>query len=272
MRWPGWLPIGVLLGLAVAGCAENAMVLKGQLNRLQQERAALASQLRQLQSRTETLDRSNQELESLLAQADRQNRLLTDQVSMLREQLGGVTSQLAKLREEKEEAESRAHALTASMRHRGAVTITPNNSYLANLPQIDHPDVHVRRDGDVIRIELPGSVLFQPGSAYLRPEGTELVTEVAAELARAYPEQMIGIEGHTDSDPIQNALWRNNTQLSVGRAMAVYEVLVTQTRLRPKQLFVVGHGANHPVVSNATPAGKLRNRRVELVVYPETCE
>ena len=33
--------------------------------------------------------------------------------------------------------------------------------------------------------------------------------------------------------------------------------------------FVVGHGSNHPVVSNATPAGKERNRRVELVVYPE---
>jgi outer membrane protein OmpA-like peptidoglycan-associated protein len=34
-------------------------------------------------------------------------------------------------------------------------------------------------------------------------------------------------------------------------------------------LFVVGHGANHPAVSNGTSAGKERNRRVELVVYPD---
>ena len=51
--------------------------------------------------------------------------------------------------------------------------------------------------------------------------------------------------------------------------MALYDYLATRTRLKPQQLFVVGHGANHPVVSNGTPAGKDRNRRVELVIYPE---
>jgi outer membrane protein OmpA-like peptidoglycan-associated protein len=51
--------------------------------------------------------------------------------------------------------------------------------------------------------------------------------------------------------------------------MAVYDYLATHSHLKPQQLFVVGHGANHPVVSNGTPAGKERNRRVELVVYPE---
>ena len=39
--------------------------------------------------------------------------------------------------------------------------------------------------------------------------------------------------------------------------------------MRPQQLFLVAHGSNHPVVSNASLQGKARNRRVELVVYPE---
>ena len=51
--------------------------------------------------------------------------------------------------------------------------------------------------------------------------------------------------------------------------MAVYEELTSRMRMRPDQLFVVGHGSNHPVVSNATAEGKQRNRRVELVIYPE---
>jgi outer membrane protein OmpA-like peptidoglycan-associated protein len=34
-------------------------------------------------------------------------------------------------------------------------------------------------------------------------------------------------------------------------------------------MFVAGHGGNHPVVSNATAAGRERNRRIELVIYPE---
>jgi outer membrane protein OmpA-like peptidoglycan-associated protein len=44
---------------------------------------------------------------------------------------------------------------------------------------------------------------------------------------------------------------------------------VNQSQINPAQLFLAGHGPNHPVVSNATPAGKDRNRRVELVIYPE---
>jgi outer membrane protein OmpA-like peptidoglycan-associated protein len=38
----------------------------------------------------------------------------------------------------------------------------------------------------------------------------------------------------------------------------------------PRQLFVVGHGSSHPIVSNATDAGRARNRRIDIVVYPDT--
>lgn len=265
--WTRWFL--AVSAIAVGGCAESPMVLKGQLNRVQQERLALSRQIQELQGRADTLDADNQELQTLLARTERQNQVLNDQVAVLREQLGGITSQLARVQEEKKTTDQRAQALTASMRRRGGVTIEPNNSFLSTLPQFNQPDVHVRRDGDVIRIELPGHLLFQQGSAQILPAGVPLIAAVAAELAQAYPNQMIGVEGHSDTDPVRNALWRSNTQLSVGRAMAVQEILVSQTPLRPEQLFVVGHGPNHPVVSNATPAGKQRNQRVELVVYPE---
>jgi outer membrane protein OmpA-like peptidoglycan-associated protein len=39
--------------------------------------------------------------------------------------------------------------------------------------------------------------------------------------------------------------------------------------MREGQLFLVAHGGNHPLVSNATAAGRARNRRVEIVIYPE---
>ena len=55
----------------------------------------------------------------------------------------------------------------------------------------------------------------------------------------------------------------------MARASAVFDFLCGRTSLKAGQLFVVAHGPNHPVVSNATAAGRARNRRIELVVYPE---
>jgi chemotaxis protein MotB len=155
------------------------------------------------------------------------------------------------------------------MQRQGGVSITPNNSFLQTLPAINIAGVFVRRDGDVIRIELSGNALFESGSARLRPGAVNLIADVSTELVRTYPDQMIGVEGHTDADPVTGTQWHNNQELSIARAMSVYDVLVSRTRLQANQLFVVGHGANHPIVSNATVEGKQRNRRIELVVYPD---
>lgn len=255
--------------VAVAGCADNALVLKGQVQSLQQQQLALSRQNQEMQNRAASLDRDNQEVNSMLAQSKQRSQVLEDQLTALREQLTTVNTQLAQSRQEKQSTESRVQALTASMQRRGGVTITPNNSLLQTLPVIGIPDVQVRRDGDVIRVELPGGKLFDAASARLKPGAAQVVTSAALEVVRLYPDQIMGVEGHTDSDQVLGGQYRNNHELSVARAVVVQDVLVSQARLSPAQLFVVGHGANHPVVSNATAAGKERNRRVELVIYPE---
>ena len=89
------------------------------------------------------------------------------------------------------------------------------------------------------------------------------------ELARAYPRQLIGVEGHYDAGGAVPA-GTNLLQFTNARAMAVYNHLLTRGNLRAEQLHVAGYGGNHPVFSNATPAGREANQRIELVVYPET--
>ncbi len=259
----------ILLAMLITGCADNSMMLKGKLTQAEQQQQAMTRQNQQLQDRTNALDRDNQEMGTLLAQSRQQAKVSEDQLAALRDQLRGVTAQLAQVRAEKDNADKRVQTMTASMQRQGGVTISPNNSFVQNLPAIQIPGVFVRRDGDVIRIELPGNSLFESGSSRLRPGAANLVSDVAAELVRTYPDQIIGVEGHTDNDPISGNQFRNNHELSVARAMTVYDVLVNRTRLQGNQLFVVGHGSNHPIVSNATIEGKQRNRRVELVVYPE---
>ena len=268
LPWPStWVLVAAGL-VTMPGCADNAMVLKGQVAKFEQQQLALSRQNTQWQSRASALDRDNQELAGLLAQSRQEAGVLEEQLAAVRDQLRGVTAQLADAREEKKSSDNRVQALTASVRRQGGVSITPNSSLLQTLPAVNLPDVHVRRDGDVIRLALPGEQLFESGSARLRPGAAKIVTGAAHEILRIYPDQLVSVEGHTDSDPITGRGWRNNHELSVGRAMAVYDVLLSHTRYQPSQLHIVGHGPNHPVASNATPEGKNRNRRVELVVHP----
>ena len=77
------------------------------------------------------------------------------------------------------------------------------------------------------------------------------------------------MEGHTDNAPVSAGPYRNHHEVSVAWAVAVQNVLTAQGRLPATALFVTGHGANHPLYSNGPADGKQRNRRVELVVYPE---
>lgn len=263
----GWLLIG--LWPTLLGCAQNPYVLQGKLQTLDQEHQALTARYQELQSRMATLDQDNQEQGTLLAQSLQQRRVLEDQVIALREQLGGATDQLVKLRDAHQEVEKKAETLAASVKKRVGAAISANSSLREKLSPINLPGVEARVDGDVVRIELAANRIFSPGTARLSPQAAALLDSVAAAIARQYPEQIIGVEGHTDTGPVPSNLWHNNHHLSIGQAMAVYDYLSSRGPIRPAQLFVVGHGENHPIVSNATAAGKERNRRVEIVVYPE---
>lgn len=270
---------GLVWACLASGCAKNQAggaptTLLGSLGlgnsaTAQQQQLGLAQRSTELQSRASTLDTANQELERQLAQSRQEARVLSDQVAAMRDQLKSANQQVADLRGQFQDTSQRAEAMNASLKKRVGASITTNNSLQNNLPRIEIPGVEVRVDGDVVRVELPGNRLFEPGSARLTAQAAPLIDQVAGEIARAYPNQIIGVEGHTNSDPPPPGTWTSNHHLSVGEAVAVYDQLVARARVPANHLFVVGHGANHPVVSNGTTVGKQRNQRVELVVYPD---
>ena len=101
-------------------------------------------------------------------------------------------------------------------------------------------------------------VLFDTGSATLKPGAREKLARVAGILA-SHPDLRFEIEGHTDSVGGDDY----NQPLSERRAESVRTYLMQQRSQRsPSMLGSVKAG---PVASNATPAGRQQNRRVELV-------
>lgn len=103
-------------------------------------------------------------------------------------------------------------------------------------------------------------VLFDTGSATLRPGGQRLVARMG-ELLQAYPERTIAIEGFADS--VGDEAY--SEQLSERRAAAV-RVALMESGIDGARILARGYGQAFPVASNGTPEGRQRNRRVEVVI------
>ncbi len=103
-------------------------------------------------------------------------------------------------------------------------------------------------------------ILFDTGSARIRPESTPTLEEIADMLAR-HGDLRLRIEGHTDNTG--NAA--TNQTLSEQRAQAVRDWLVQTKGIAADRLEAVGKGPTEPVADNGTPEGRQANRRVVLV-------
>jgi len=137
-------------------------------------------------------------------------------------------------------------------------------------PLIDQGKVRVTQTDRGVQVEINASVLFAPGDAKLTRESSEALTAVAAVLKDDV--RAIQVEGHTDSVPIKNALFASNWELSAVRASSVVRLFVEQG-VAESRLTAVGKGATQPVSDNETVEGRLRNRRVAVIILsalPET--
>ena len=124
-------------------------------------------------------------------------------------------------------------------------------------------------DGLVISLRELG--FFNSGEARLLPGAAEKLENTAKILMQHGLE--LRVEGHSDDQPIHNASFESNWELSTARAMSVLSILVEDAGFPQNKISVAGYGAYRPVGSNATPEGRRINRRVDLVVVaPRTQE
>jgi chemotaxis protein MotB len=128
--------------------------------------------------------------------------------------------------------------------------------------------ISLRMEPDRIVIGLTSDLLFQSGSATLRPSAGP-VLDAVAEALRGKPNE-IRIEGHTDNIPINTVEFNSNWELSAARATAVLRELVDRGGLPADRLFAAAYGDARPKADNATAEGRAANRRAEIVVlYPQ---
>ncbi|MEZ6119710.1 MAG: OmpA family protein [Pirellulaceae bacterium] len=224
----------------------------------------------ELDERAKGLDSDNRDLLSRMAKTQQEYQRITRENELLKQQLRETVGQLTAQQQANQMQTREVQALQASMRKRGGAGIRANNSLRRSLTAVTVRGLDIRQDGELVKIVLPTDRLFSPGTAQLIPGAEGILDQVADVLLANYPKQIIGVESHADSSPVASTLWRSHHQMTAAQSMAIFEQLSVRHRLLPDQLFVLGHGQNYPIASNATPAGQTQNRRVEIVVYPET--
>jgi chemotaxis protein MotB len=197
--------------------------------------------------------------------------LLNQQIAAMRRQLAQLNSLLDASEERNRSSDAQVADLGRRLNSALAQKVQELSKYrsefFGRLRQIlsQRSDILVVGDRFVFQAE----VLFPKGKAELNEAGGAEMAKLADALKQLEAEipadiaWVLRVDGHTDSDPVQNANFKSNWELSAARAITVVQFLVAQG-VSPKHLVAAGFGEFQPLAEGDSEDVKSENRRIEL--------
>jgi chemotaxis protein MotB len=200
------------------------------------------------------LGRVNSELQALKASAQQQTMQAAAQAAALQQELTNSHSRIEALIKEKEQVTQAQSQMEAQMRS-----------------ALQSKDITISELQGKLTVNILDRVLFDSGEAQLKPEGENVLAELARVLTQ-HTNRQVYVIGHTDNIPIRASTfsrYSSNWELSTARATSAVRFLTEKAGVNPRMLAAVGYGEFHPAVDNATAEGRAKNRRIAIVILPE---
>jgi len=212
---------------------------------------------------------------------DEQKKITNDalaKVELLNQQLAALRLQLASLNEALEASEAKdkeSQAKIANLGQRLNVALAKKVQELARYRSDFFGKLREalggREDFQIVgdRFVFPSDVLFDPGSAELKPAALPQIEKLAAalkEISGKIPPDIpwvMRVDGHTDIRPIATPEFPSNWELSSARAISVVRYLMSQG-IAPEHLVAAGFGEFQPIDTGTSEAALAKNRRIEL--------
>lgn len=113
-------------------------------------------------------------------------------------------------------------------------------------------------------VSLREAAFFRPADARINPDAYEIIERVAESIKKL--PNPVRMEGHTDSTPIRKGRFRSNWELSAARSIAMLDLLADEFEIPREKMAIAGYADTAPIDSNETPAGRARNRRVDIII------
>lgn len=132
-------------------------------------------------------------------------------------------------------------------------------------PEVEKKLVSLSESNNRVLVRINNAGLFDVGSAEVSSEFHDLISKIGGALAQEKFRAVV--VGYTDNVPIKTIQFPSNWHLSEARAKAVGDILTSFTG--PEAILTEGRADSDPIADNATPEGRERNRRTEILVLAD---
>jgi len=248
--------------------------LNSDYDSLKTQKEILDNEFASLQSKHKNLDESYNVLSTQsskkLAEQSQKNQELLVQLEEKERKLAIESDRLAKLQNELAERSNQINELQGLIDAKEAQMQQLKNAISSALLSFEGKGLTVVQKNGKIYVSMENKLLFDSGSWAVGSEGKNAVEQLASVLSKN-PDINVLIEGHTDNVPYTGATVIDNWDLSVKRATAIVRILQNKG-VNPTQITAAGRSEYVMVGSNATPEGKAKNRRIEIILAPNLDE
>ena len=244
------------------GLNKSLSATKAELEKQKADYAAAQNKLKVLQDSYNALEKNSDEA---LKNNMNKNRELLEQLEAKGKALAAEQARLDKTAKRLDELEAMIAAKEAAMKKLKETLSKALNGF-------EGKGLTVEQKNGKVYVSMENKLLFNSGSWSVGSEGKKAVVELGKVLGDN-PDLSVLIEGHTDDDPyIGSGVITNNWDLSTKRATAIVAILSENSKINKQKLTAAGRGEFSPLASNATPEGKAKNRRIEIILTPRLDE
>jgi chemotaxis protein MotB len=242
--------------------------LEGSLKQKEAELEKLRSDYAEMEKQKQALSEDNTNLNDILnANKDELNRKIAE----LRAKLSMREVDIFSLQKRTDElVQEKARAIANMEKSIADINKTHNNLMAEMQNEIKAGEITITQLKDKLTLSMVEKILFDSGSAEIKPNGKKVLDRVAA-ILKQVADRQIRIEGHTDDVPIGSKIidkFPTNWELSTARATTVTRYL-QEEGIGQQLLSACGYAEYRPVASNDTEEGRSKNRRIEIVLIPK---
>lgn len=241
--------------------------LQAQFDGVYQSKQSLSNELTKCNSDVASLQAQLEGVKNL-NQSDKESvKVLENALDKCLNAQSSGSMNITKLIEQIDSSNKYIKQLINSKNKSDSLNLVLTNNLTKSLSREELKDIDVQVQKGVVFISLSDNMLYRSGSYEISPAANDVLSKIA-KIIKDYPTYDVMVEGNTDNVPISRENIRNNWDLSALRASSVVQALQTKHGVDPKRMTAGGRGEYNTVATNATPEGRNKNRRTEIIILP----